>query len=68
MDPARQKEIAQQGGRAAHVTGKAHEFTAEEAQAAGKKGGQTTGKNKSHMAEIGRRGGLAKKKKAKSTD
>ena len=35
MDPARQREIASQGGRAAHASGNAHEFTSEEARAAG---------------------------------
>ena len=34
MDPQRQREIAQQGGRAAHALGRAHEFTAEEARQA----------------------------------
>lgn len=37
MDPARQREIASLGGRAAHQSGHAHEFTSEEARAAGKK-------------------------------
>lgn len=37
MDPARQREIAAQGGRAAHESGNAHQFTSEEARAAGKK-------------------------------
>ncbi|WPH22490.1 KGG domain-containing protein [Variovorax paradoxus] len=32
MDPERQKEIARQGGRAAHAMGLAHEFTPEEAR------------------------------------
>ena len=36
MDPARQREIATEGGRAAHASGNAHEFTSEEARAAGK--------------------------------
>ncbi len=35
MDPARQREIAAQGGRAAHQKGTAHEFTPEEARRAG---------------------------------
>ena len=35
MDPARQREIASLGGRAAHQSGHAHEFTKEEARAAG---------------------------------
>ncbi|MGZ5195236.1 MAG: KGG domain-containing protein [Ramlibacter sp.] len=40
MDPQRQREIASEGGRAAHEKGTAHEFTSEEARAAGRKGGQ----------------------------
>jgi len=32
MDPERQREIARQGGRAAHELGRAHEFTPEEAR------------------------------------
>lgn len=40
MDPERQREIAAQGGRAAHEKGTAHEFTSEEARAAGSRGGQ----------------------------
>ena len=40
MDAARQREIASKGGRAAHEQGTAHEFTSEEARAAGRKGGQ----------------------------
>lgn len=35
MDPAQQRAIAAEGGRAAHASGKAHEFTSEEARAAG---------------------------------
>ena len=34
ISPERQKEIASQGGRAAHAGGKAHQFTPEEARAA----------------------------------
>jgi general stress protein YciG len=37
MDPMRQREIASLGGRAAHQSGHAHEFTSEEARAAGRK-------------------------------
>lgn len=40
MDPARQRQIAAQGGRAAHRSGNAHEFTSQEARAAGSKGGK----------------------------
>ncbi len=35
MDPERQREIASQGGKAAHESGNAHEFTSEEAREAG---------------------------------
>lgn len=37
MDPTRVREIASMGGRTAHANGRAHEFTSEEARAAGKK-------------------------------
>lgn len=42
MSPERQREIARQGGRAAHEKGTAHEWNAEEARTAGKKGGQAS--------------------------
>lgn len=42
MDPAQQREIAAEGGRAAHLKGTAHEFTSEEAREAGRKGGEKT--------------------------
>ena len=45
MDPARQREIASEGGRAAHASGNAHEFSSEEAREAGRKGGESRGKN-----------------------
>src|SRR3954468_15239400 len=35
MDPQQQREIASEGGRAAHEKGTAHEFTSEEARRAG---------------------------------
>jgi len=40
MDPQKQREIASAGGRAAHKQGVAHEWTSDEARAAGRKGGQ----------------------------
>ena len=40
MPQDRQREIASQGGRAAHRDGTAHEFTSEEAREAGRKGGE----------------------------
>src|SRR6476661_3378490 len=43
MDPQRQRDIASEGGRAAHEQGKAHKFTPEEAREAGRKGGMASG-------------------------
>src|ERR1700691_2023684 len=57
MDQRKQREIARKGGMAAHRKGVAHEFTAEEARNAGRKGGQNVSMNRSHMIEIGRLGG-----------
>jgi len=64
MDAAKQREIAAKGGKAAHDLGRAHEFNAAEAQAAGKKGGEKVSQNREHMAEIGRRGGQARARNA----
>lgn len=47
MDPERQRQIASEGGRAAHEKGTAHEFTSEEAREAGRKGGQARSQNRS---------------------
>ena len=41
MSPERQKQIASEGGRAAHKLGVAHEWNSDEARKAGKKGGQS---------------------------
>jgi uncharacterized protein len=37
MSPEKKREIAGMGGRAAHATGRAHQFSSEEARAAGRK-------------------------------
>jgi general stress protein YciG len=37
MSPEKKREIAGMGGRAAHAAGRAHQFTTEEARAAGRK-------------------------------
>lgn len=42
MDPERQRQIASEGGRAAHVQGTAHKWTSEEARIAGRKGGEAS--------------------------
>jgi uncharacterized protein len=39
MDPARVRDLGRRGGKAAHLAGTAHEFSADEARAAGRKGG-----------------------------
>jgi general stress protein YciG len=57
MDPAKQKEIASKGGRAAHAKGTAHEFSSDEARSAGRKGGETVSRDRQHMSTIGREGG-----------
>src|ERR1700748_875807 len=57
MDSERQREIARKGGKAAHEKGTAHEFTSDEARAAGKKGGEAVSRNRAHMSAIGQRGG-----------
>jgi uncharacterized protein len=70
MDPEKHRQLASEGGKAAHAAGVGHEFTPEEAAAAGRKGGAVVSKDREHMAEIGRRGGLkrgenARKRKGK---
>jgi hypothetical protein len=57
MSAEKQREIASKGGHAAHAKGTAHEFSADEARAAGRKGGETVSRDRAHMAAIGRAGG-----------
>ena len=59
MDPEQQRQIAREGGKAAHKLGVAHEFNSEEARLAGRKGGEAVSANREHMAAIGRKGGEA---------
>ena len=59
MDKDKQREIASKGGKAAHETGAAHEFTTEEAREAGRKGGKAVSQDREHMRAIGRKGGQA---------
>jgi general stress protein YciG len=54
MDPARQREIASLGGRAAHELGVAHQFTPEEAAAAGRKGGRARQRGAGGPGQTGR--------------
>ncbi len=46
MDQAKQREVSSKGGKAAHVSGRAHQFDSEEARAAGKKGGSASSRNR----------------------
>lgn len=57
MDSDKQREIARRGGRAAHQKGTAHEFTKDEARAAGRKGGVSVSRDREYMSRIGRAGG-----------
>ena len=66
MSPERQREIASEGGKAAHEKGTAHQFSPEEARAAGRKGGQAAHVkgtahefNSEEARAAGRKGGLA---------
>lgn len=61
MDKAKHREIARIGGQTAHKKGTAHEFTSDEARAAGRKGGKTH--SVEHMRELGRKGGKARRAK-----
>ncbi len=50
IDRERVREIARLGGAAAHAAGTAHKWTAEEAQAAGRKGGSAAHKSRGKKA------------------
>lgn len=54
MSAERQREIASQGGRAAHQQGVAHQWSKDEARAAGKKGGQASGSRRRGTEKEGR--------------
>ncbi len=60
MDPAKHREIASKGGKAAHAAGTAHQFTSDEAREAGRKGGTAVvAKHGSdYMAAIGKIGDI----------
>jgi len=57
MDPQRQREIASEGGRAAHASGNAHEFTSEEARRAGSMSHKNDGNNQSGSSGSQQSGG-----------
>jgi hypothetical protein len=53
MDPAQQREIAAEGGRAAHEKGTAHEFTSEEARRAGSMSHKNDGRSSQSSSSAG---------------
>lgn len=55
MDPDKQREIASEGGRAAHASGNAHEFTSEEARKAGSMSHKNDGNRQSSSGSSGSR-------------
>jgi len=57
MDPQRQREIASEGGRAAHASGNAHEFNSEEASKAGSMSHKNDGNQQSGGQGGGQGGG-----------
>lgn len=59
LSQERRREVASLGGQAAHRQGSAHQFTQQEAQAAGRKGGLAVSQDRAHMAAIGHKGGSA---------
>ena len=50
MSAEKQREIASKGGRAAHEKGTAHEWSADEARNAGRKGGQVSRGGRGRLA------------------
>jgi len=67
MDPEKQRQIASKGGKAAHESGHAHEFTPEEARAAGRKGGESRGARRNQSQAPSSDRGQAREQSTKST-
>jgi general stress protein YciG len=72
MDPEKRRQIASMGGKASHAKRRSHEFTHEEAVAAGRKGGKAaaergTAHRFTHEQAVaaGRKGGQARGRKPK---
>jgi hypothetical protein len=57
MDPQKQREIASEGGRAAHASGNAHEFNSQEAREAGRMSHKNDGNQQSGNSGSGSRSG-----------
>ena len=58
MHPEELRELASKAGKASHESGRGHEFSAEEAREAGRKGGLETAA-KRDMSALARLGGIA---------
>ena len=61
LSPEHRREMARQGGLAAHADGTANRWTSETARVAGRMGGSTISRDREHMRAIGRKGGAGKK-------
>ena len=68
MDRDRQREIASKGGRDAHRKGTAHQWSADEAREAGRKGGTSVSRDREHMAAIGREGGASAHRRTRTSN
>ena len=60
MSKERLKAISSKGGKRSQA-GNGHRWDSEEARIAGIKGGTAISRNREHMVEAGRKGGLARK-------
>jgi general stress protein YciG len=61
MDRDRVRELARRGGAAAHQNGRAHEFSSEEARAAGRKGGLAAHASRTGAADAKKTGSAESK-------
>jgi general stress protein YciG len=64
MDPAEQRRIASEGGKASHASGQGHKWTADEAREAGRKGGLTSRRGPVRPTEAAAKAPVAKSKKS----
>ncbi len=52
MNPEKRRTIASKGGKAAHEQGRAHKWTSEEAQVAGRKGGSISRRRSKKLIKL----------------
>ena len=57
LTPEERKALASKGGKVAHESGTAHEFTSEAGRVAGQAGGRAVSQDREHMRRIGTLGG-----------